>query len=120
MQSKDTLNHMETIVAGLKKDPKRWYKLSELQEKKVMPWAKNGRTIRKILDADRKGPNLLKSQITGIASQRRYLVQGQHLIKYLLIYGPGLMALVRNSKRAYGKSRTDKSKTAPADIQKRA
>lgn len=105
---------MEAIVEALKKEPKRWYTLSELQDEKMMPWAKNGRTIRKILDADRHGPNLLKSQITGTASQRRYLVQGQYLIKYLTIYGPGLMALVRNSKRtSYGRKST-------TTVQKRA
>lgn len=114
MQASNKIKSMEAIVEALKKEPKRWYTLSELQDEKMMPWAKNGRTIRKILDADRHGPNLLKSQITGTASQRRYLVQGQYLIKYLTIYGPGLMALVRNSKRtSYGRKST-------TTVQKRA
>lgn len=112
MQAHPTMKAMRSIVETLKRDPKRKYTLAEIQAMRMMPWAKNGRTIRKILDADRSGPNLLKSKITGTASQRRYLVEGRHLISYLQEYGPGLMALVRKPKHTYEPKKRDSRKGA--------
>lgn len=93
---------MKEQVENLRRN--KVYTLTEIT--RYMPWAKNGRTVRKILEADRKGPNLLNVQITGTASQRRYLVEGKYLISYLKINGPSLMALVRKPKQIYGKRKT--------------
>lgn len=109
--------HLHTVQAGRNIDPmkatvevlrrNKVYTLKDVAE--VMPWAKNGRTVRKILEADKKGPNLLHCKITGTASQRRYLVEGRHLINYIKNYGPALMSTVRKPKQKYVRN---KSKSA--------
>jgi hypothetical protein len=116
---------MDEIIATLKKHPNTWYNLADLQRMRAMPWATNGRTLRKILDADKKGPDMLQSVVTGDGAGRRYTVQGRALIKYLQTYGPGLMALVNNSKRVYGNKQQSErkhthTKVASTGVSKRA
>ncbi len=72
---------------------------------RLLPWAKDERTVRKILEQDKKGPNVLRAKITGTGSNRRYLVEGKYIISYLQIYGPALMGTVRKPKQIYGKRR---------------
>lgn len=95
MQTSRIVKDMEAPVEALQKS--RVYTLAEIT--RFMPWAKDGRTMRKILDADMHGPNVLRCEITGTGKGRRYLVQGRHLISYLKIYGPALMSTVRKPKQ---------------------
>ena len=89
---------MKKTVEFLKKDPSRTYTLADFEKLKLLPWARNQRTVRKLLDADKKGPNILRAKITGTESQRRYLVRGEMIIDYLLTYGPALMGTARKPK----------------------
>lgn len=75
------------------------YSLTEIAERKLFPWVRNERSVRKHLEADLAGPNLLKAQITGADSQKRYLVSGKNIIKYLQIHGLALMATARKPKQ---------------------
>lgn len=90
--------NMKKTVDFLKKDPSRQYTLADFEKLKLLPWARDQRTVKKLLDADKKGSNVLKAKITGTASQRRYLVEGTNLINYLLTYGPILIGTVRKPK----------------------
>ncbi len=99
------MNHMKKQVEILQKSPSRVYGLMDFKTLSLLPWAKDERTVRKILEQDKKGSNILHAKITGTGSNRRYLVEGRYIIKYLQIYGPALMGTVRKPKKIYGKRR---------------
>lgn len=102
MQAQDTMKDMKNIVELLRKKPRATYTLTDVERLGLIPWARNGRTIRKAIDADFEGGNLLGAIVTGAASQRRYLLPARGLIKYLQTYGPALMATVRKPKHNHG------------------
>jgi hypothetical protein len=76
-------------------DPKRVYTLLDMVKCKVFPFAKNLRTIRKIIEVDRQCKNLLGAEITGDGKTRRYLVKGAGIIKFLEVHGAVLTAFKR-------------------------
>lgn len=94
--------NMKKQVVQLQKDPEKVYGLMDFKALKLLPWARDERTVRKILEADKKGQNLLHAKITGTGTKRRYLVAGKYIINYLQIYGPILMGTVRKPKNIYG------------------
>lgn len=98
MQTHDRLKSMEHTVEALKKHPGKEYTLVEIKAMCLIPWARDDRTVRKIISADLRGANLLRAKIYGIGTQRRYIVPKGGLIKYLQTYGPALMATVRKPK----------------------
>lgn len=102
IHSHATMDSMKEAIDTLRKN--RVYTLKEITH--FMPWAKNGRTVRKILNADMHGPNFLHCEITGTGKGRRYLVQGKYLISYLKEYGPLLMGTVRNT-HSHARNRTE-------------
>lgn len=93
---------LERAVETLKRSPKREYTIEEIRELRLIPWARDVRTIRKIILLDSKGEKLLAAKITGKDSQRRYLVRGAQIIKYLKKYGPVLMHTARKPKQSHG------------------
>lgn len=95
IQPSSTIDLMKSKVEALRRN--RVYTLKEITQ--VMPWAKNGRTVRKILEADVHGPNMLHCEITGTGSQRRYFVEGKYLISYIKNYGPALLGTIRKPKQ---------------------
>lgn len=104
---------MEDKVEFLKSNPTKAYTLTDIEVLGLIPWAHNGRTIRKAIETDLGGANLLQATVTGLGSQRRYTVTKKGLLKYLQIYGPALMATVRKPKQTYGGKKS-------ATVQKRA
>lgn len=113
MQASGRIKGMKDIVESLKKEPKRYISLAEIASKRLMPWARDGRTIRTLLEKDRKGLNLLNARMTGAGSRRRYMVRAENLINYLLTSGPYLMGTVRKMKtNGKGNSRGSASKKA--------
>ena len=62
----------------------------EIHEAGFFPWAKNQRTVQRIVEADRNGENMLQSEVSGEGRLRRYKVTGKHLKKFLEKYGPGM------------------------------
>lgn len=98
MQAKGKNNVLERLSKLLRKDPLRWYSLTEIEDLGLIPWAKSDRTIRKVIDNDLRGEKLLGSRVVGTGKQRRYTIQAAGIIKYLEAYGPALMATVRKPK----------------------
>lgn len=114
VQAQGTIRDMKEIVESLRKDQEATYSLMEAQRLGLIPWARNVRTLRKIIDADIESGNLFGAIVTGTASQRRYLLTARGIIKYLQTYGPALMGTVRKPKqKIYGKRRSNrKTKSA--------
>ena len=75
------------------------YSLTQLMGLRLIPWARNDRTLRKLILADRKASNLLDSTVTGKGSQVRYTVTAAGLKNYLATYGPAFASKVRKPKR---------------------
>jgi hypothetical protein len=71
-------------------EPEREYGLMEIHEAGFFTWAKNQRTVQRIVEADRNGENMLKAEVSGEGRLRRYRVKGKHLKKFLEKYGPGM------------------------------
>lgn len=108
---------MKSQVELLKKNPRKLYNITEIEELKLIPWARNNRTLLKIIDADKRGANLLRVEIVGVSKGRRYLVPAGGIIKYLQIYGPALIGTVRQ-KKTYGKTISNTKSKSTSDIQK--
>lgn len=96
------MKKLERAVEALKRSPKREYTIEEISELQLIPWARNARTLRSIILQDSKGEKILDATITGRDTQRRYLVKGSQIIKYLRKYGPVLMHTARKPKQTYG------------------
>lgn len=99
------MKKLERVVETLKRSPKREYTIEEIAGMQLIPWARDPRTIRRIILIDSKGAKDLAAEITGKATQRRYLVKGSNIIKYLRKYGPVLMHTTRKPKQTYGRDK---------------
>lgn len=97
------MKKLERAIEALKRSPKREYTIEEVKESELIPWARDARTIRKIVILDSKGEKLLDAKITGKGTQRRYLVKAANITRYLKKYGPVLMHTARKPKQTYGK-----------------
>lgn len=106
MQTQGKIKALERIIEILTRSPKREYSIEEIRELRLIPWARDQRIIRKIILLDQKGEQILNATITGKATQRRYLVRGSNIIKYLKKYGPALMHTARKPKQRHGKQPT--------------
>lgn len=98
---------MKKLIEFLRREPERKYNLKEIEEFNLIPWARNGRTIRNLLEKKRSA---LKVRITGEGSHRRYSIKGVYLISYLEAYGFALMWKVRKPKHNARSKRGEKSK----------
>lgn len=74
-------------------DPKKEYELTTLAKLGVFP-QKDLRTLRKIVQRDYWGENLLKAKIEGEGNGKRYQIKGANIIKFLERYGSGLALTV--------------------------
>lgn len=97
--------YMNKKVDFIKKNKIKAYTLTEIRDLKLIPWARNGRTIRKVIAAD--SMNLLKAKVIGVGSQRRYIVPANGLIKYLQTYGPVMIGMVRKTKNVNRSKRNE-------------
>lgn len=111
MQTKRIIGNMKNVVEALRKQPLRWLSLVEMEREGVIAWAKNTRTIRKVIDRDRDADNLLRARIIGVGRQKRYTVQAAGLIRYLQAHGPSLIGTVRKvtKRNIHDKKNGDKS-----------
>lgn len=80
-------------------EPKRIYTASDLVTGAYLPWARNIRTVKRMIDTDMAEENILQAIVEGEGRQRRYQLQGKNIIKYIKRYGPALMATVRKPKQ---------------------
>jgi hypothetical protein len=91
-------------------EPTRTYSLQDIKILELFPWAKDNRTIRKILEEKKYfGASTLKPKIVGSSNRRRYSVKGSNIINYIKIYGPWLITTVRKTKQ-YDNRKNRKSK----------
>ena len=81
-----------TISRTIKKvEPDRTYTLRSISKERLFPWAKDRRTIVKIVKKDYWGSNMLRAEISGEGLNAEYAIKGRNIIKFLRKYGPGLM-----------------------------
>jgi hypothetical protein len=94
----DTIVGMKDKVEALLKQRHGWLTLADIVKLQLIPWARDARTVRKLIDADAMGKNVLKAKVDGKSTQRRYLVRSTALTRYIEIYGPAMMGTVRKTK----------------------
>lgn len=97
MTTPDTIKYMRDLTSTLK--PKQTYTLMNIAQGGYIPWAKDHRTIVRIIEQDRQGANLLDAQVEGEGRARRYLITGKNLKNYLNKTAPVLMHTVRKPKQ---------------------
>lgn len=96
MQSDDTLTVM-SLTKAIK--PKRIYTASDIVTGAYFPWARNYRTVLKLIENDMAGENILQAVEEGEGRQRRFQIQGRNIIKYIKKYGPVLIGTARKPKQ---------------------
>lgn len=101
LQTLDIMDH-KGKVDFLELNRTKEFGLRDLSRFKIFPWARNYRTIRRIVDTDLAGENILHARVEGEGQGRRYYIRGSEIIKYINKYGPALMARARKPKQ-YGK-----------------
>lgn len=84
--------------------PKHLYSVTEIKRAGLIPWARDHRTIIKIIEQDAEGAHLLNAKVEGTGRQLRYTIEGKNLKRYLTKTAPLLMHAVRKPKQ-YGKER---------------
>lgn len=92
MQTSGIVKRMRNTVEFLKKDPEREYTATEIRRLGLLPWARDSRTIARILQSGG-----LKARVTGKDTQKRYLVKGAVIISHINQCGPVLMHTVRRN-----------------------
>jgi len=88
-----------------KVDPKQTYTATDISREGLIPWARDPRTIARILAS-----GVIKTEMTGESTQKRYTVKGSELQEYIKKYGPVLQHTVRKPKQQYvSKKNSDKN-----------
>lgn len=64
-------------------NPESWYNLNDIFRFKMFPWAKSFSSVRKFVDQDRLGTNLLKVNIIGDGKGKKYHFKGENIIKFI-------------------------------------
>lgn len=80
--------NIETLKQNIKLD--EIYNISQMREIKVFWWTNSHRSYRRIIQRDRNGENLLKSEVSGSDTKKEYKIKGRNIIKFLMRYGEGL------------------------------
>ena len=95
----DNMQARGSIHCMSKVDPKKVYTIKDIKQHGFLPWAKDTRTVRKILQS-----GVLKAKVTGEFNRKRYFVKGTDLQAYINHYGSALMRTARtkhgNEKRS--------------------
>lgn len=85
----------DTIEVMIKKvDPKKVYTATEIKDLGLIPWARDTRVIARILNS-----GIIEAEISGKNKQKRYLVKGKSIIKYIKKHGPALKHTIRKKKK---------------------
>lgn len=90
---------MQERIDYLKKHLGIEFTAQQMRAQRFFPWALNDRTIVKLIERDRCNENVLHSWVDGVGRQRRYIVKGRYIIKYIEKYGPALMVREGKPKR---------------------
>lgn len=86
MRTHDIIN-LSAKVEALK--PSTKLTINTIVKQHLLPWAKDERTVKKIIRADLHGPNILKADTGDIKSV--YIVEARNLNRYIKAYGPAFM-----------------------------
>ena len=88
---------MQTAIKNsIKKIEKaREYSLLEIEKLGIIPWAKDIRTIRKLVKRDIWEDNIFKAMIRGGGHATRYSIIGRNIIAYLQKNGEVMMEVMR-------------------------
>ena len=73
-----------TKVGAIK--PDKAYSLREIRDEKLIPWALHIQTLRRIINDDLSGENLLQADRKGAGRQTRYIIWGDRIIRYINKY----------------------------------
>lgn len=90
---------VKNVVDLLHKTKNTEYTVQGIREANIFPWARNERTIARIIRQDMKEGNELCARIEGEGNGRRYFVKGKNIIKYIERYGPVLMRTIRKPNK---------------------
>ena len=84
-------------------NPKKEYGLSDFRMLRLLPWTSDTHTIRKFVEADMMGENVLKAKVTGGGTQTRYAIEAGNIIIYLKRFGAALIATARKPRKKNGR-----------------
>lgn len=90
-------------------DSKKDYNISHLVDDRLFPHIEDRRTIRKIIDRDIAGTNILKVEISGEGTSKEYKIKGKNIINFLNRYGAGMELRVKANKKNYENKEEGKS-----------
>lgn len=79
-------------------NPKEWYSLNAIAKEKMLPWAKDIKTVRKVVDHDLKNGKILQPVITNTGHGKRYLIKGENILKFIQAVQTGKVKLHNLSK----------------------
>ena len=67
-----------------------WYTLKDIATREMFPWCKSYyRSIRNLVDLDKKNQNILKGTTIGLGTQKRYHFKGENIIKFINLFEAG-------------------------------
>ena len=98
MTTNGTITVMD-LTRDIKPKP---YTVTELVRMQAFPWARDHRTIIKMITEDLAGENILRAEVSGSGRQRRYQIHGTHIINYIQKYGAVLIPTARKPKQQHG------------------
>jgi len=100
-------------MSNTKVNPNKKYTATEIKRLGLLPWAKDSRTIAKILDSGVLKAKIQKPDASKV-TQKRYQVLGKDIIIYIKTYGPALMLTVKTKKYGERKQKGKKSRKGNA------
>lgn len=83
--------------------PKQSYGPADITRMGLFPWARDHRTVVKLIEQDSNGEGILEARTSGQGKQKRYEIEGKNIIKYLKKYAAVLMSTARKPK-TYGRN----------------
>lgn len=71
------------VKSKIKIDPAEWYGLNDIVQNNFFPWCKTIKSVRQWVLRDKNGKNILKANVVGEGTQKRYLIKGENITKFL-------------------------------------
>lgn len=63
-------------------NPEKWYSLNEIVEGRLLANLRGWKSVRRVVNADKKHKNLLGTVITGTGRGTKYRVKGENLKRF--------------------------------------
>lgn len=73
--------------------PSGYYSLKDIIQNKLFPWYTSYEYVRKVVKKDYQGRNILKAVITGEGRNRKYVLKGENIIKFIKAVDSGKTVL---------------------------